>query len=122
MNIEELEDPFYNDLYRVLHASMDRLIDAAATCEAHGDILSVDEDTLEYSDEDDEGDEDEGDQPKKSQVGGDDALRLLKAQIQAKGGDQDLPLLQGLITCSSNLLIKHHGRIKIRLNHKPIIE
>jgi hypothetical protein len=108
-------DPFYRKLYAVLHESMDRLIESSAVCNVHGDILSVpDEDDL------DEDDDPTAPAPQASNPGS--AYKLLKAQIQTKGGDQDIGFLQGIINCSSNLLILHRTRESIKETHTHTTE
>jgi hypothetical protein len=101
-------DPFYRKLYSVLHESMDRLVESCATCNVHGDILSA---------PDDEDDEDDLTAPPSQASDNGSAYKLLKAQIQTKGGDQDIGFLQGIINCSSNLLILHRTRELIKETH-----
>jgi hypothetical protein len=124
MAMKTYTDSYYRKLYDVLHQSVDRIIEAAATVQVHGDILSVDDDD---DDDDDDfvevvrGDEEEdpqGDDTESSPSGG-TALKLLKAQLQSKGGDKDIPLLQSLVSITSNLLILHSTRLKIQQNHQP---
>lgn len=102
-------DPFYNNLYRILHQSIDRLIESCSTCQAHGDILSAPDDFDE---------DNEGEPPSVSALVAQDregnALKLLKAQLQTKGGDEDIPHLQAMVSCASNLLIQHQSRLKIQ--------
>jgi hypothetical protein len=104
-------DPFYRKLYSVLHESMDRLVESCATCNVHGDILSAPDD----EDEDLEDDDPTAPPSQASDKGS--AYKLLKAQIQTKGGDQDIGFLQGIINCSSNLLILHRTRELIKETH-----
>jgi hypothetical protein len=107
-------DPFYNKLYAVLHESMDRLVESCATCNVHGDILSAPDDD-DYDDDLDENDDPTASPSQASDKGS--AYKLLKAQIQTKGGDQDIGFLQGIINCSSNLLILHRTRELIKETH-----
>lgn len=106
------EDNYYNKVYQMLHLSVDRLVDAAATCEAHGDILSAEDDDDE-PEEVDRSSEDQAEVPKGS------ALKLLKAQLQVKGGDKDIPLLQALVFNCSGLLVEHKARLKIQHQDNP---
>jgi hypothetical protein len=106
-------DPFYRKLYSVLHESMDRLVESCATCNVHGDILSAPDD-----EDDDDLDENADPSTLSSQASDNgSAYKLLKAQIQTKGGDQDIGFLQGIINCSSNLLILHRTRELIKETH-----
>jgi hypothetical protein len=100
-------DPFYSNLYRILHQSLDRLIESCSTCEAHGDIL------LAPDDLEDDGDPTPSSAIVSAQKEG-SAFKLLKAQLQTKGGDEDIPHLQAMISCASNLLIQHQARLKIQ--------
>ena len=90
-NRNSYTDPYHKALHYVMHESMDRLIQAGATIEAHGDILSTED---EY---DEEGFPDQ-------------ALRLFKAQMQVKGGEQDIQHYQALLMHTSNLLILAKSR------------
>jgi len=103
-------DTYHKRLHRLLHQTMDRLVDACAVCNAHGDILSAPDDD---DDLDDKAMADEGYEPP-SQASHGSAIKLLKAQLQSKGGENDIPYYQGLINCTTNLLINHKARLKIQ--------
>jgi len=105
-------DPFYNKLYAVLHESMDRLVESCATCNVHGDILSAPDD-----DDDEDLEDDDPTVPPSQASNKGSAYKLLKAQIQTKGGDKDIGFLRGIINCSSNLLILHRTRELIKETH-----
>lgn len=83
--------PDYDALiYEVLHASMDHLIDLGARCNAHSDVLEADES------------DDEDDQPS--------PIRVLKAQLQLNGAEDEVSEVQALIQVTSQLLITRHTR------------
>jgi hypothetical protein len=90
-----MESNFHDLCYDLLHETMDRLIDAAATCEAHGDVLSIEP----RADDDDR-----------------DATKLMKAQLQVGGGDDELPHLQQIIGHLSQLLIINGARQLVLAN------
>jgi hypothetical protein len=83
-------------IYEVLHASMDHLIDLGARCNAHSDVLEADES------------DDEDDQPS--------PIRVLKAQLQLNGAEDEVSEVQALIQVTSQLLITRHTR---RVVHAP---
>jgi hypothetical protein len=83
-------------IYEVLHASMDHLIDLGARCNAHSDVLEADES------------DDEDDQPS--------PIRVLKAQLQLNGAEDEVSEVQALIQVTSQLLITRHTR---RVVHEP---
>ena len=89
-----MESNFHDLCYDLLHETMDRLIDAAATCEAHGDVLSIEP----WADDDG------------------DATKLMKAQLQVGGGDDELPHLQAIISHLSQLLIINGARQLVLAN------
>jgi hypothetical protein len=77
-------------IYEVLHASMDHLIDLGARCNAHSDVLEANES------------DDENDQPS--------PIRVLKAQLQLNGAEDEVSEVQELIQVTSQLLITRHTR------------
>jgi hypothetical protein len=83
-------------LYEVLHESMDHLIDLGSRCNAHSDVLEADES------------DDEDDQPS--------PMRVLKAQLQLNGAEDEVSEVQALIQITSQLLITRHTR---RVVHTP---
>ena len=90
--------PAYDQLlYEVLHESMDHLIDLGAMCNAHSDVLGVD---------DEEADEDGGPSP----------IRVLRAQLNLDGAEDEVAEVQQSIQIMSQLLITRHSR---RVIHKP---
>jgi hypothetical protein len=90
--------PAYDQLlYEVLHESMDHLIDLGARCNAHSDVLGVD---------DEEADEDGGPSP----------IRVLRAQLSLDGAEDEVAEVQQTIQIMSQLLITRHSR---RVIHKP---
>ena len=90
--------PAYDQLlYEVLHESMDHLIDLGARCNAHADVLGVDEE---------EDDEDGGPSP----------IRVLRAQLNLDGAEEEVSEVQQAIQIMSQLLITRHSR---RVIHKP---
>lgn len=98
-NLSKLPD--YDQLvYELLHSSMDHLIDLGARCNAHGDVLSADED------------DDEDDQPS--------PIRVLKAQLQLDGAEDEVQEIQALIQILSQVLITRHTRRVV--HHDPIPE
>ena len=83
--------PDYDALiYEVLHESMDHLIDLGARCNAHKDVLDIDE----------EDDQEDGPHP----------LKVLKAQLQIDGAEDEVQEVQHLIQITSQLLITRHTR------------
>jgi hypothetical protein len=84
-------------LYRVLHRSMDEFIVACSKCEAHRDILSL------------------NDEPSP-----DDPQRLLEAQQHTNGSEDDVPHLSTLINVCTSLLVLHRSREEI--NPNPVID
>ena len=92
------ELPAYDQLlYEVLHESMDHIIDLGARCNAHSDVLEVD---------DEEADEDGGPSP----------IRVLRAQLNLEGAEDEVAEVQQTIQIMSQLLITRHSR---RVIHKP---
>lgn len=99
MSFEINELPDYDQLiYEVLHSSMDHLIDLGARCNAHSDVIDIDEDDLR--------DDDDGPHP----------LKVLRAQLGLNGAEEEVNHVQALISVTSNLLITRHAR---RVIHKP---
>jgi hypothetical protein len=84
-------------LYEALHESMDHLIDLASRCNAHSDVLEAEE-----SDPEDE-------QPS--------PLKMLKAQLQLNGAEEEIQETQQLIQILSTVLITRHTRHVI--HHEP---
>jgi hypothetical protein len=98
-NLNNLPD-YDQLLYELLHSSMDHLIDLGARCHAHEDVLSADED------------DDEDDQPS--------PIRVLKAQLQLDGAEDEVQEVQALIQALSKVLITRHTRRVV--HHDPIPE
>lgn len=98
MSFNILQLPDYDQLcYELLHESMDHLIDLGARCNAHGDVLSADEDDPEE------------DQPS--------PIRVLKAQLQLDGAEDEVTEVQALIQVLSQILITRHTRRVV--HHAP---
>ena len=94
--LSELSD-YDQLLYELLHESMDHIIDLGARCNAHSDVLEI---------EDEEDDEEGGPSP----------LRVFKAQLGLDGAEDEVKEVQQLIMILSQLLITRHNRGVI---HKP---
>jgi hypothetical protein len=84
-------------LYELLHESMDHIIDLGARCNAHSDVLDI-----ETEEEDEEG--------------GPSPIRVLRAQLELDGAEDEVKEVQQLIMILSQLLITRHTRQVI---HKP---
>jgi hypothetical protein len=85
------ELPDYDSLlYELLHESMDHLIDLGARCNAHEDVLSADEK------------DDEDDQPS--------PIKVLKAQLNLNGAEDEVQEVQALIQILSQVLVTRHTR------------
>ena len=94
--LSELSD-YDQLLYELLHESMDHIIDLGARCNAHSDVLEI---------EDEEDDKEGGPSP----------LRVFKAQLGLDGAEDEVQEVQQLIMILSQLLITRHTRGVI---HKP---
>lgn len=79
-------------LYEALHESMDHLIDLGARCNAHADVLEADDD--------DSSDDSDGPHP----------VKVLKAQLNLDGAEDEVQEVQRLIQVLSQILITRHTR------------
>lgn len=72
-------------VYTLMHEAMDRLIEIAALCTAHGDILDeeVEHGSVEH---------------------------LLRAQMGIENGEEEISMTQQLLATLSNLLIQRRAR------------
>lgn len=86
----------YDDLlYTLQHMAVDRCTDLVGRCNAHADILDPD-------------------------VEGDDAGRLLTAQLGLDGSEEEIDLTQALITMISNIIVIRKARDTIYQNTQNI--
>jgi hypothetical protein len=93
------ELPDYDaQLYECLHQTMDHLIDLGARCNAHRDVLDADDD--------DSRSDDDGPHP----------VKVLKAQLNLDGAEDEVQETQALIQILSQILITRHTRRVLNLS------
>lgn len=101
-NITNLPD--YDQLcYELMHTSLDHVIDLAARCNAHSDVLAIETD-------DDDDPANEGPHP----------IKVLRAQLGIEGADEEVQHVSQLIHLLSNLLICRHSRRVIHNAPSPV--
>lgn len=99
-NITNLPD--YDQLcYELMHTSLDHVIELAARCNAHSDVLAI---------EADDDPADEGPHP----------IKVLRAQLGLEGADEEVQHVSHLIHLLTNLLICRHSRRVIHDTPRPI--
>lgn len=83
----------YDDLlYTLQHMAVDRCTDLVGRCNAHADILDPD-------------------------LTGDDASKLLNAQLGLDGSEDEIEMTQSLISIISNIIVVRRARHAIRHEH-----
>lgn len=83
----------YDDLlYTLQHMAVDRCTDLVGRCNAHADILDPD-------------------------LEGDDASKLLNAQLGLDGSEDEIEMTQSLISIISNIIVIRRARHAIRNEH-----
>jgi hypothetical protein len=86
----------YDDLlYTLQHMAVDRCTDLVGRVNAHSDILDPDMD-------------------------GDDASRLLNAQLGLDGSEDEIDMTQNLISIISNIIVIRRARHAIRNEHHSV--
>lgn len=99
-NITNLPD--YDQLcYELMHTSLDHVIELAARCNAHSDVLAI---------EADDDPADEGPHP----------IKVLRAQLGLEGADEEVQHVSQLIHLLTNLLICRHSRRVIHDAPSPV--
>jgi len=88
----------YDDLlYTLQHMAVDRCTDLVGRCNAHADILDPD-------------------------MVGDDASKLLNAQLGLDGSEDEIEMTQQLISIISNIIVIRRARHAIRNEHPTIAD
>jgi hypothetical protein len=86
----------YDDLlYTLQHMAVDRCTDLVGRCNAHADILDPD-------------------------LEGDDASKLLNAQLGLDGSEDEIEMTQSLISIISNIIVIRRARHAIRNEHNAL--
>lgn len=85
----------YDDLlYTLQHMAVDRCTDLVGRCNAHADILDPD-------------------------MVGDDASKLLNAQLGLDGSEDEIEMTQNLISIISNIIVVRRARHNIHSTIQP---